>query len=73
MIFGTASGVERAALGDEPGSTSELRDFGRGQVMRVTHCASNGSVAPCDHNMLTFLRRLLLHGTGPGKAASTGS
>ena len=63
--------TESAAPEDGPCSMSTFRDLGRGQVMRVTHCASNGLLAPCDRNVLTFVGRFLLHGTGPGGAAST--
>lgn len=75
MIFGAASGVERTALEDGPGSMSELRDFGRGQVVnnsipindgRVTHRTSDGLLAPFDLNLLTLVRQFLLHSTGPG-------
>lgn len=76
-MFGAASGVERAALEDKPGSTSELRDFEGEQAMnnsiprpensgRVTHCASDGLLTPFDLNLLTFVRRFLLHSTGSG-------
>ena len=32
--------------------------------MTVTHCASNGLLAPFNLNLLTFVRCFLLHGTG---------
>ena len=73
LIFGGTSGVESAALEDGPSSMSTFRDFGRGQVMRVTHCANNDLLVPSDRNVLTFVRRFLLHDTGPGGAASTDS
>ena len=79
LRLGAASGVGRAALEDGPGSRSELRDFWgkcKGDFERPytnkqrweeAHGASNGLVAPFDLNLLAFVRRFLLHGTGPGR------
>ena len=33
---------------------------------RATHCASDSLLAPFDLNLLTFVRRFLVHSTGPG-------
>ena len=33
---------------------------------RTTHCASDGLLAPFDLNLLTLVRRFLVHSTGPG-------
>ena len=63
--------TESAALEDGPSLMSTFRDLGRGQVMCITHCASNGLLAPCDRNVFTFVGQFLLHVTGPGGAAST--
>jgi hypothetical protein len=34
---------------------------------REAHSASDGLVTPFDLNLLTFVRRFLLHGTGPAR------